>query len=500
MIFYSNEGIGPFAVSLLGVWRGSVVPKAVLFSLPSVAMVFALRFISDNMPEEDWSSETIQNGQLWNALTSTLAFLLTFRCNKAYQRFWDGTTLLHQMWGEWFDASSCLIAFTSKAIKKDPKAVSDFRHTLIRLVSLLHSSALDEIGQKSDDKDKTYSLLDPAGLDQATLEYLVRCKDDKNLGFNRVEVIIHMIQTLVVDAHPGVLEIPPPILSRVFQTLSRGQVNLANCKKMVTTLYPFPLAQLTAVLLIVLAVLTPFHMAAIIINRYWACIFTGVPVAGLFALNYIARELEMPFGDDPNDLPIDEFQEHMNRSLLMLIREESDHIVKPSTKCMRSYDEVKASTTTDRLYHFVDPQIYHGKRRASTQGMQLTSPAGWDHRQPQEQQQQLSPRPQPQPSPQPSPRPQPPQPPQEEGQAVKDGIAASLPPISSVPEPVSSVMGEQKPQLQEQGQAVKDEIAETSTQCIAQAAAAAASSPTSTEPLPMFSGLEWPNKTAVSRV
>lgn len=373
MIHYSNESVCPFALSVLGIWRGSVVPKALLFALPSVAVAVLLRFINDEVPEAEWSSETIQNGQLWTALTATLSFLINFRSNKAYQRFWDGTTLLHQMWGEWFDSTSCLIAFTSNAMKTDPEGVSDFRHTLIRLMSLCHSSALDEIGQKTDDEEG-YKMLDPAGLDQASLVYLVRCKDDKELGFNRVEVIIHMIQTLVVDAHArGVLDIPPPILSRVFQTLSRGQVNLANCKKMVSTLYPFPLAQLTAVLLIMFCMMTPFHMAAVIINRYWACIFTAIPVAGLFAMNYIARELEMPFGNDPNDLPLDEFQDHMNRSLLMLIREESDLVCKPSKKCLRSYDEIKASTSTDRLYHFVDPAWYHGKRRPSKPGVHLSS-------------------------------------------------------------------------------------------------------------------------------
>lgn len=375
MIQYSNEGVGPFAASLLGKCHGSVLPKALFFTLPSIGLTILLRFFNDDVADAEWSPETIQNSQLWTALTATLIFLLTFRSNKAYARFWDGTTLLHQMWGEWFDSTSCLVAFTTVSMKTEPKAVNDFRHTLIRLMSLCHCSALDEIGQRSDDEDG-YVMLDPAGLDQPSLVYLVRCKDDSHLGFNRVEVIIHMIQTLVVHAQAsGVLDIPAPILSRVFQTLSRGQVNLANCKKMVSTLYPFPLAQLTAVLLIVFAILTPFHMSAIIINRYWACTFTAIPVAGLFALNYIARELEMPFGNDPNDLPLEDFQNHMNRSLLMLIRDESDHICTTSDKCLRSYDEIKANMNTDRLYNFVDPHWYHGKRRPSHPGLLLSAEA-----------------------------------------------------------------------------------------------------------------------------
>merc|ERR1740115_431608 len=104
-----------------------------------------------------------------------------------------------------------------------------------------------------------------------------------------------MIQVLVVNAEDtGILQIPPPILSRVFQTLSRGQVNLANCKKITNTLFPFPFAQLVAVLLISYSILTPILMAALCEEKHWAFIFTLVPISGTFSLNYISRELEMP--------------------------------------------------------------------------------------------------------------------------------------------------------------------------------------------------------------
>merc|ERR1739844_55633 len=117
-------------------------------------------------------------------------------------------------------------------------------------MSLLHASALEEIALATDEYEG-YPVLDIGGLDQATLKYLKNCKYDKELNFNRGEVIIHMIQTLIVHGQDkGVLKIPPPILSRVFQTLSRGQVNLANCKKITSTLFPFPYAQLIAFLLL----------------------------------------------------------------------------------------------------------------------------------------------------------------------------------------------------------------------------------------------------------
>jgi len=276
------------------------------------------------MGRDHFGAHTLTSSQLWGATFSSLAFLVGFRTNKAYQRFWDGTTLLNQMWGEWFDAASCLFAFSHLAREEKAAGVKDFRHTLIRLMSLMHGSALEEISQ-SDNDPKGYPVLDLGGLDLPALKWLKDCKFDKDLKFNRVEVIIHMIQNLIVENQANnVLKIPPPILSRVFQTISRGQVNLANCKKITYTLFPFPYAQLIAFCLIIFSIGTPNVMASIVPHYHWAFLFTVAPVFALVALNRVAAELEMPFGQDPNDLPLRDFQDHMNNSMLMLIRDESD--------------------------------------------------------------------------------------------------------------------------------------------------------------------------------
>jgi len=250
--------------------------------------------------------------------------LIGFRTNKAYARFWSGTTLLHQMWGEWFDAVSCLVAFSSTAKKSKPVEVADFRHTLVRLMSLCHASALEEISLCAD-APEGYPCIDIGGLDQRTLRWLKECKFNKELNFNRVEVIIHMIQNLIIEKNEaGVLKVPPPILSRVFQTISRGQVNLANCKKITYTLFPMPYAQLISALLLV------------------------------WSLNYVAAELELPFGDDHNDLPLEEFQGHMNASMLMLIRDESDIVPSVSGRCHRDYDLMKGNISTRRPRDFIE--------------------------------------------------------------------------------------------------------------------------------------------------
>merc|ERR1740121_241057 len=70
-------------------------------------------------------------------------------------------------------------------------------------------------------------------------------------------------------------------------------------------------------------------------------------------MNDVARVLEMPFGDDHNDLPLDEFQNDMSNSLLMLIREEADIVPCTSQSCKKDFDSTKAGLTGRRLRSFV---------------------------------------------------------------------------------------------------------------------------------------------------
>jgi len=205
-------------------------------------------------------------------------------------------------------------------------------------MSLCHCSALEEIGG-AEARLASYPLIDLGGLDQSTLVWLVECKD--KLYFNSVEVIIHMIQTLVVhNQDNGGILIPPPILSRVFQTLSRGQVILATCKKITVTLFPFPFAQPIKVFQLIVAVAAPIVMSGLCNGSWhWAFFFTFCPVFGLVAMNTAAGELEWPFGQDPNDLPLHQFQDQFNTALMMLIHKEADHIPHTSSSVSFDFDE-----------------------------------------------------------------------------------------------------------------------------------------------------------------
>eukprot|EP00439_Symbiodinium_sp_Y106_P071433 s3120_g12.t2 len=242
--------------------------------------------------------------QLWIISLGVLHALLVFRINRAMERFWEGTGLLHQMRGEWFDAVSCCVTFSRASMVSRPQDTMRFRHAIVRLMSLCHGSALEEIGGEDGDFCET---IDSHGLATRTLEHLTDCAEEYD--FNRVEVLLHMIQSLIThNLDVGVLKVQPPILSRVYQTLSRGFVNLLNAKKIADTRFPFPFAQLISALLFLHVVLLPVLISAVISQAWLAFTFTFLPIFSMCCLNYIGVELENPFGRDDNDLPLKHFQ------------------------------------------------------------------------------------------------------------------------------------------------------------------------------------------------
>merc|ERR1740130_1508284 len=98
--------------------------------------------------------------------------------------------------------------------------------------------------------------------------------------------------------------------------------------------------------------MTPLVMSSLCEDVQFAFVFTFVPVFGLFSLNLAARELEMPFGDDANDLPLRDFQHYMNKSLLMLSRDETDLVPRLSKNAAQDFEGLSKSISLERCSYF----------------------------------------------------------------------------------------------------------------------------------------------------
>merc|ERR1740130_298774 len=68
-------------------------------------------------------------GSVLGGFTTILGFLIVFRSQQAYSRWWEGGSLLQQIRGEWFNAYSGLLAFCSHAHDKEDE-VHLYQHKL----------------------------------------------------------------------------------------------------------------------------------------------------------------------------------------------------------------------------------------------------------------------------------------------------------------------------------------------------------------------------------
>jgi predicted membrane chloride channel (bestrophin family) len=299
---------GEWGIGFIWQVEGSVFPKVFCFAIPSTLITTGLNLWFTWL----WGNDKpdIQGAMgVWGSFTFVLGFLIVFRTQIAYGRFWEGGTTLQQVRGVWFNATSNLFAFCESDTHFHAQ-VERFQHLLVRLMSLLYCSALQQV---ADMGDEDFEVIEFTGIDEDSLEYLREAED-------KTEVILQWVQRLIViNIDNGVIPIAPPIASRVFQELSNGIVDVQNARKIQEFPFPFPYAQMLTAMLLVHWTLTPI-IAALIVNHFAiGAIITFVTTFSLWSINFIAAELEMPFGDDPNDLPVESMQTAFNRSLRTLL-------------------------------------------------------------------------------------------------------------------------------------------------------------------------------------
>mmetsp|Transcript_43080 Transcript_43080/g.116157 ORF Transcript_43080/g.116157 Transcript_43080/m.116157 type:complete len:534 (-) Transcript_43080:179-1780(-) len=325
MISYDASDMGIFFILR---WKGSVFPKALFWAIPNA--IFAILLHTYARMEQSGLHPMNMTGVhiLWAGYTSVLGFLIVFRNNQAYTRFWEGATLINQVRGEWFNAVSTLIAFCNQA--KDVRdQVEYFQATLVRLASMLYCSALQQVCDLDDD---CLEVIDNRGFDLDSLTFM-ECSND------RCEVILQWVQRLIVEAEEQkVLKIAPPLLTRAFQELSRGIVNLNNARKIKDIPFPFPYAQMITCMLIVHWFATPLLASQIMDSMVAAGVVCFFVTLSFWCLIYIALEIDQPFGEDANDLPLRDMQKDFNQSLLTLM-----HPLAQKVPVYREVDEQRAA-------------------------------------------------------------------------------------------------------------------------------------------------------------
>lgn len=337
MILYEGA---KFHIDFLWRMQGSVIPFSIGVGFPCAALTVGLKLLSYRVLSGssywvlglDMGPDMVA-GAAFSGLSFLIGFLVVFRAQSAYNRFWEGCSAIQQMQGEWFDAASSLIAFCkcSTGPKRD---IVLFQHALVRLMSMLNACVLMELsaGWDRDAADSSSTrafeleLIDAEGIDMESLKSI-------NQASAKVELLFQWLQQLIVESNVRqVFSVAPPILSRAFQELANGMVCYRAASKIARIPLPFPYVQATELLLLSHWLVTPALMCMWISSPLWGAVLTFVQVTFFWSLNSIATELENPFGEDVNDLPAQEIQTDFNERLLLLIRPSTQRTARLSSQ------------------------------------------------------------------------------------------------------------------------------------------------------------------------
>lgn len=272
-----------------------------------------------------------------------LGFLIVFRTTIAFGRYWEGITLISNARGLLFNAFSGIVSFTTiDPSKKNDKEA--FLHELVRLMSILFASCLHRV---SSSEHMLLEIIDHAGVDSNVLSWMA----DKP---EKCEIILQWMQRLIVaNLDKGVITIPAPILSRVFQELGTGIVHINSARRIKDIPFPFPFAQMISVLLIIHAINISIYCGLDSPSALFTYLLPFTTILTLTVIVYNAMEIEMPFGDDVNDLPLAEIVKDMNQGLVTLLDQRAQFAP------MFNFDRGEHELMSMRLWggkDFVSPQ------------------------------------------------------------------------------------------------------------------------------------------------
>lgn len=109
-----------------------------------------------------------------------------------------------------------------------------------------------------------------------------------------------------------------PIISRTMQWMGNGMAEYTQARKIMFIPFPFPHAQLSAFFVWVIVVVVPLVLTQYTLEAWLGAVLTFLSVTCFAGLHEVARELENPFRNIPNDIPIVTIQAQMNEAIITM--------------------------------------------------------------------------------------------------------------------------------------------------------------------------------------
>ncbi|WP_394845808.1 bestrophin family protein [Pendulispora brunnea] len=219
-----------------------------------------------------------------------LGLLLVFRTNASYDRYWEGRKLLGTMVNRSRDMARQVAAFVGT--RQEPevqRAVEDVQRYLsaffaLAVQSLRSQRDLSALGERLTPEER--AILEPKKA--------------------RAPVVASFLSKRIEDlARRGVLA--PHHVLLLDPNITALLDALGGCERIVRTPIPFAYAQHIKLAVLLFTLTVPFAMADA--TRWYTPMASAILAFALIGIDEIGVEIEDPFGEDPNDLPIDRLAE-----------------------------------------------------------------------------------------------------------------------------------------------------------------------------------------------
>merc|ERR550537_1568694 len=169
----------------------------------------------------------------------------------------------------------------------------------------------EKMGDRMNKKFWPFGLEVLGHLQQRELDVLTGCNRQPHMVLTW---LTRIISVLISD---GLITIPPPIYSRVYQELSNGMLGYMQAYKVSVLPFPPPLTHISYALLVAIVVFIPVLIEKFTQAFVFTPVLTFTCTLGLCVMHVVTMQLEMPFGDDFIDLPLREMHQSFNSSILI---------------------------------------------------------------------------------------------------------------------------------------------------------------------------------------
>jgi len=173
---------------------------------------------------------------------------------------------------------------------------------------------------RSPDEQTRYNAARPlpviGGISDAEIRFLQMAKGP----YAKTQLCWNWLSEFCIREHlaGSMGKVGPPIISRIIQFLGDGMIFYNHARKVMYIPFPFAHAQLSVLFILVMVPCIPFLMDQYTDDAWLGAILTFFTVLCLSGIHEVARELENPFRNVPNELPLVTFQAQYNEALITM--------------------------------------------------------------------------------------------------------------------------------------------------------------------------------------